>query len=71
MLYYGRPDEIAKAIRREVELLQGLAGRHSRLDRFIRRKSALLSECLKALEKLDADLEYQLIAVERCEVVPL
>lgn len=71
MLYYGRPEEIAEAVRREMQLLQGLVGRHPRLDRYIRRKWALLNECLKALERLDADSEYQLIAVEDCQLVPI
>ncbi|ACB38986.1 hypothetical protein [Pyrobaculum neutrophilum] len=70
MLYYGRPEDLARAVRREIELLGALLNIDERLDAFIKRKIELLNRCLSQVERLPQG-EYQLIAVGGCEIVPI
>ncbi|MFN7105394.1 MAG: hypothetical protein ACK4M3_02235 [Pyrobaculum sp.] len=70
MLSYGKPEELIGAVLRELELLESLLNRDKRLDVFIRRKVELLNLCLQQLKRL-APGEYQLVALDSCEVVPL
>ncbi|MFN3804106.1 MAG: hypothetical protein ACK4SY_03525 [Pyrobaculum sp.] len=70
MLFYGRPEELINAVLREIELLNSLLNRDKRLDAFIKRKVELLNLCLQQLKRL-APGEYQLVALESCEIVPL
>jgi len=70
MLLYGRPKDLLAAIERELELLAALAGRDKRIDDFIKRKVELLKSCREAVEKLESG-EYQLVAVNKCYIVPI
>jgi len=70
VLYYGSPEDIVKAVRKEVELLTALLNRDKKLDMFIKQKIELLNKCLTQIEKLPPG-EYQLVAVNTCEVIPL
>ncbi|WP_053240358.1 hypothetical protein [Pyrobaculum islandicum] len=70
MLYYGKPEDLAKAIMREIELLNTLLNIDERLDVFIKKKIELLNRCLAQVGKLPQG-EYQLIAVDICEIVPI
>jgi len=70
MLLYGRPKDLLAAIERELELLAALAGRDKRIDDFIKRKVELLKSCREAVEKLGPG-EYQLVAVDKCYVIPV
>jgi len=70
MLLYGRPKDLLAAIERELELLAALAGRDKRIDEFIKRKGELLKSCRETVEKLEAG-EYQLVAVDKCYIVPI
>jgi len=69
-LLYGRPKDLLAAIERELELLAALAGRDKRIDDFIKRKAELLKSCREAVEKLESG-EYQLVAVDKCYIVPI
>lgn len=70
MLYYGKLEEIIKAVEREIELLTSLYERDEKLDEFIKKKVELLNRCVAQLRKLPSG-EYQLVAVNSCEVIPL
>lgn len=67
MLYYGTPENIAKAIRDE---LTHLLNKDERLDVFIKKKIELLNRCLAQVVKLPPG-EYQLVAINTCEHIPL
>jgi hypothetical protein len=70
VLYYGTPENIAKAIRDEIELLTHLLNKDERLDVFIKKKIELLNRCLAQVGKLPPG-EYQLVAINTCELIPL
>jgi hypothetical protein len=70
VLYYGTPENIAKAIRDEIELLTHLLNRDERLDVFIKKKIELLNRCLVQVGRLSPG-EYQLVAINTCELIPL
>lgn len=70
MLLYGRPEELIEAIQREVEMLKSLLKIDKRLDTFIVNKINLLEQCIRQLKKLEPG-EYQLIALDKCEIVPI
>ncbi len=70
VLYYGRPEDVAKAIKNEIELLTVLLNRDEKLDAFIKKKIELLNKCLAQVGKLPPG-EYQVVAVNTCEVIPL
>jgi len=70
MLLYGRPKDLLAAIERELELLAALAGKDKRIDDFIKRKAELLKSCRETMERLEVG-EYQLVAVDKCYVIPL
>ncbi|MEM0468604.1 MAG: hypothetical protein QXT27_05355 [Pyrobaculum sp.] len=70
MLYYGRLEEIIKAVEREIELLNSLSERDNRLDAFIKKKVELLNKCIAQMKRLPPG-EYQLVAVNNCEIIPL
>jgi hypothetical protein len=70
MLYYGQPEDVAKAIKNEIELLTALLNRDEKLDAFIKKKIELLNKCLAQVWKLPPG-EYQVVAVNTCEVIPL
>ena len=70
MLYYGRPEDVAKAIKNEIELLTALLNRDKKLDVFIKKKIELLNRCLAQVGRLPPG-EYQIVAVNTCEIIPL
>jgi hypothetical protein len=70
MLCYGRPEDVAKAIKNEIELLTALLNRDEKLDVFIKKKIELLNKCLAQVRRLPPG-EYQLVAVNTCELIPL
>jgi len=70
VLYYGTPENIAKAVRGEIELLTHLLNRDERLDVFIKKKIELLNRCLAQVGRLPPG-EYQLVAINTCELIPL
>jgi hypothetical protein len=72
VLYYGTPENIAKAVRDEIELLTHLflLNRDEKLDVFIKKKIELLNRCLAQVERLPPG-EYQLVAINTCELIPL
>jgi hypothetical protein len=70
VLYYGTPENIAKAIRDEIELLTHLLNRDERLNVFIKKKIELLNRCLAQVGKLPPG-EYQLVAINTCEFISL
>jgi hypothetical protein len=70
MLYYGQPEDVAKAIKNEIELLTALLNRDEKLGAFIKKKIELLNKCLAQVRRLPPG-EYQLVAVDTCELIPL
>ncbi|AFA40486.1 hypothetical protein Pogu_2459 [Pyrobaculum oguniense TE7] len=70
MLYYGRPEELLRAVEQEMELLNSLINYNKKLDNFIKRKINILKECILQIKRLPPG-EYQLIALNDCELVPL
>jgi len=51
-------------------LLTALLNRDEKLDAFIKKKIELLNKCLAQVGKLPPG-EYQVVAVNTCEVIPL
>lgn len=70
MLCYGKPEELTRIIQKEIELLSTLINRDKKLDNFIKRKLELLNMCINQIKKLSSG-EYQIVAVESCEIIPL
>jgi hypothetical protein len=70
VLYYGTPENIAKAVGYEIELLIHLLYRDEKLDAFIKKKIELLNRCLAQVRRLPPG-EYQLVAINTCELIPL
>jgi translation initiation factor RLI1 len=70
VLYYGTPENIAKAIKDEIELLTHLLNKDEKLDVFIKKKIELLNKCLAQVGRLSPG-EYQLVAINTCELIPL
>jgi translation initiation factor RLI1 len=70
MLCYGKPEELIRIIQREIELLSSLINIDKKLDSFIKKKLELLNVCMNQIKKLPGG-EYQIVAVESCEIIPL
>lgn len=70
MLYSGRLEELINAVTKEIDMLNGLLGRDKKLDLFIKHKIEILNKCLSQLRRLPPG-EYQLVAINSCEIIPL
>ncbi|RFA97438.1 hypothetical protein [Pyrobaculum aerophilum] len=70
MLCYGRLDDILRTIQREIELLSTLLNRDKKLDNYIKRKIDLLNICINNIKRLPPG-EYQIVAINSCEIIPL
>lgn len=70
MLSYGKPEQLVETIQREIEMLKSLLEIDKKLDVFIVKKIDLLEQCIRQLKRLEPG-EYQLIALDKCEIVPI
>jgi len=69
VLFYGKRDELLKAVEEEIAALESL--NFKKLNKYIEKKINLLKQCLNIINNLDSSIEYQIIVIDKCEVIPL